>query len=94
MRKRAAYFDRLGERCRRTLMKNHYRLTGVIERENDGFVALCPELVVASQGDSIEQARANLIEAVELFREAASPAEIADRMGNEMDVTSIEVSVG
>lgn len=75
-------------------MKKHYRLTGVIERENDGFVALCPELDVASQGDSIEQARANLIEAVELFLEAASPAEIADRMGNEMYVTSIEVSVG
>ena len=28
------------------------RLTAIIQRENDGFVALCPELDVASQGDS------------------------------------------
>ena len=60
-------------------MKKQYRLTGVIERENDGFVALCPELDVASQGDSIEEARANLMEAVELFLETASPEEIAGR---------------
>ena len=36
------------------------RLTAVIEREGDGYVALCPELDIASQGDSIEQARENL----------------------------------
>jgi predicted RNase H-like HicB family nuclease len=55
------------------------RLTAIIEREDDGCVALCPELDVASQGASIEEARANLIEALTLFFETASPSEIARR---------------
>jgi len=59
------------------------QLTAVIQREADGFVALCPELDVASQGDTIEAARENLREALELFFECASPREIQDRMGNE-----------
>jgi predicted RNase H-like HicB family nuclease len=52
------------------------RLTAVIHREGEGFVALCPELDVASQGDTIEAARDNLREALELFFECASPAEV------------------
>ena len=47
------------------------QVTALIEREGSGFVALCPELDVASQGDTVEEARANLIEAVELFFETA-----------------------
>ena len=54
-----------------------YQLTAVIEREGSGYVSLCPELDIASQGDSIEQARENLQEAVELFFECASPGEIS-----------------
>lgn len=51
-------------------------LTAIIEREGDGYVSLCPELDIASQGDTIEGARANLQEAVELFFETADPSEI------------------
>ena len=43
------------------------KLTALIEREGDGYVLLCPELDVASQGKSIEEARDNLREALELF---------------------------
>ena len=70
------------------------RLTAVIEREGDGYVALCPEVHVASQGDTIEQARANLQEALELFFETASPAEVAERLHGEVYVTTLEVAVG
>jgi predicted RNase H-like HicB family nuclease len=38
-------------------MTSPQRLTAIIEREDDGFVALCPELDIASQGESIEEAR-------------------------------------
>lgn len=75
-------------------MKQVRRLTGLIEREGDGFVALCPELDIASQGDTVDEARRNLIEAVELFFEAASPGEIEQRLRDELYVTPIEVSVG
>jgi predicted RNase H-like HicB family nuclease len=70
------------------------RLTAVIHREASGFVALCPELDVASQGDSVEEARDNLREALELFFECASPAEVKDRMGEEVFVTQVEVAGG
>ncbi|MGV8108258.1 type II toxin-antitoxin system HicB family antitoxin [Methanospirillum sp.] len=43
------------------------QLTAIIERENNGYVSLCPELDIASQGDSVEEARDNLREAIELF---------------------------
>ena len=70
------------------------RLTAVIEREGDGYVALCPEVDVATQGDTIEQARANLQEALELFFEKASQAEIAERLHGEVYVTTLEVAIG
>lgn len=70
------------------------QLTAFIEREGDGYVALCPELDIASQGDSVEEARANLAEAVELFFETASADEIKDRVHAEVYVTRLEVAVG
>lgn len=69
-------------------------LTATIWREDDGFVALCSELDIASQGDSIEEARNNLKEAVELFFEAAHPNEIAERLNSEIYITPLEVTVG
>lgn len=69
-------------------------LTATIWREDDGFVSLCPELDIASQGDTIEEARANLKEAVELFFETAHPNEISERLNPEIYVTTLEVEVG
>lgn len=68
-------------------------MTAVIEREGDGFVALCPELDVASRGNTIEEARANLIEALTLFLETASHEEIDDRLRTEVYATRLEVAV-
>ena len=70
------------------------RLTAFIEREGEGFVSLCPEVDVASQGDTIEEARANLQEALELFFETASESEIKTRLHTEVLVTRLEVAVG
>ncbi|HEU4597249.1 MAG TPA: type II toxin-antitoxin system HicB family antitoxin [Pyrinomonadaceae bacterium] len=69
-------------------------LTATIWREEDGYVALCSELDIASQGDSVEEARANLREAVELFFEEAHPDEIARRLNTEIYITPLEVRVG
>ncbi len=65
------------------------QLTAVIEREGDGFVATCPELDVVSQGDSVEDARMNLLEAVEGFFEVASQSEIRQRLKKETYVMPI-----
>jgi predicted RNase H-like HicB family nuclease len=76
------------------IMKPVQRLTAIIEREDNGFVALCPELDVASEGASIEEARVNLIEALTLFFETAAPSEVARRLNVEVFVTQVEVPVG
>ena len=70
------------------------RLTAVIQREGNGFVAFCPELDIASQGDSIQSARESLREALELFFECASPGEIEERLSDDVFVTHVEVTIG
>lgn len=69
-------------------------LTAAIHREGDGYAALCPEFDIASQGATIEEAKNNLREAVELFLECASPREISDRLHEEVYLTPLEVTIG
>ncbi len=47
------------------------QLTAIINREGDGYVSFCPELDIASQGCTVEEASENLREALSLFFEAA-----------------------
>jgi predicted RNase H-like HicB family nuclease len=75
-------------------MKQFQQFTGIIEREGDGYVALCPELDIASQGTTVEEARRNLVEAIEPFFETADPSEIQRRLHSEVFVTRLEVVVG
>jgi predicted RNase H-like HicB family nuclease len=71
-----------------------HKLTAIIEREGDGYVALCPEVDIASQGSTVEEAHANLKEALELFFETASSEEIKQRLHGEVFVTQVEVAIG
>ena len=75
-------------------MQMKHQFTAVIEREDNMYVALCPELDIASQGETVEVARTNLKEAIELFFEAASQQEIRERLHDEVFVTRLEVAVG
>lgn len=68
--------------------------TAILEREGEMYVALCPELDVASQGATVEEATANLKEAVELFLECADPAELKQRQHHEVFVTRFEAAHG
>jgi predicted RNase H-like HicB family nuclease len=74
--------------------KTTRQLTAIIEREDDMYVAFCPELDIVSQGETVEMARANLIEALELFFESADPSEVTRRLHTEIFVTRVEVPVG
>ena len=75
-------------------MTQAQRFTAMIYRENAGYVALCPDLDVSSQGESVEEASANLREAVELFLENASESEVDARTHNEVYVSALEVRAG
>ena len=70
------------------------RFTAIIEREDDTHVALCPQLDIASQGETVSKARNNLCEAIELFLESASPEEIQSRLHDEIYITQMEVAAG
>jgi predicted RNase H-like HicB family nuclease len=69
------------------------KLTAIIEKEGTGYVSLCPELDIASQGDTVDGARDNLKEALELFFETASADETQQRL-HGVFVTQVEVAVG
>lgn len=75
-------------------MQETRRLTALIEREGDMYVSLCPELDIASQGETVEEAHENLKEALTLFFQSADPKEISERLHGEMFVTTVEVTVG
>jgi predicted RNase H-like HicB family nuclease len=75
-------------------MKATHHFTALIEREGSTYVALCPELDVASQGDTVEEAQRNLAEALELFFECASPAEVQERLHPEVYVTRLAITIG
>ena len=74
-------------------MKTFQNFTAIIERENDAFVALCPELDVASQGDTVEEAKNNLQEAIELLLEHASKSELDMRLKKDVFITNMQIAV-
>ena len=75
-------------------MARSEQLTAIIEREGNGYVSFCPELDIASQGSTVEEARTNLREAVELFFESADPSEVERRLHSEVYVTRLDVARG
>ncbi len=74
-------------------MKQAKQFTGIIEREEQGYFSLCPGLDIASQGETGEEARNNLIEVIEFFFETADPTEIASRLRGELFATHLEMTV-
>jgi predicted RNase H-like HicB family nuclease len=80
--------------ARKPIMATKRQLTAIIEKDKAGYTALCPELDVASQGQSVEEARENLTEAVELFLETADPREVEKRLHGDVFITRLEVMVG
>ena len=75
-------------------MERLQQFMAIIEREGKGYVALCPELDIASQGDTVEEARSNLTEALELFFETADASEVQRRLQSEVFITHLDVAVG
>ena len=70
------------------------RLTAIVQRDGDGYVALCPVIGVVGQGDGVSEARENLEEALTLFFETASAEEVERRTLSELYVTHVEVAGG
>ncbi len=67
------------------------RLSAIITKEEEWYVARCPELDVTSQGKTFEEARENLKEAVELYIESFGTDDISEIKGEPV-FTTIEVA--
>ncbi len=74
-------------------MNRKIELTAVIEMEDNIYISFCPELDIASQGEIVEEAKSNLIVALELFYETASETEISRRLRNELQISRVTVNV-
>jgi predicted RNase H-like HicB family nuclease len=74
-------------------MAHVQQVTALIERDGDGYVALCPEFDIASQGDTVEEARHNLVEALTLFFETADESELRDRLQTEIYITRLDIPI-
>jgi len=72
-------------------MNRKMELTTVIEKEEVMYNSLCPELDIASQGDTADEAKSNLIEALELFYEMASESEITKSLHNDLQISKVTV---
>jgi len=71
-----------------------YKVSIVIEKDEHGYYAYCPELEgCQTQGDTFEEVMANIKEAIELYIETMSPEEIKDSLSKEILTTSLEVMV-
>lgn len=68
------------------------KLTAVIEKEGKWYVATCPELGVASQGRTNNEAESMLLEAVELLLEEADETEIRRRLNRGIKVKRLELA--
>ena len=66
-----------------------FKFTVVILKEEDWYVAKCIENSVASQGKTVEEATANLKEAIELYYEDNAPETVAAFAF----VTTLEVAI-
>jgi len=71
-----------------------YKASVMIEKDDYGYFAYCPELEgCLSQGDSLEEVLANIREAIELYVETLSEDERKELLSKDLLTTSIEVKV-
>ncbi len=68
-----------------------WKLKCVVEKEDDWYVSYCEELGIASQGETVIEAKRNLEEAFEMFLEDASQSEIISILARLNPESSVEV---
>lgn len=72
----------------------NYRFAAVIEKDEGGYYAFCPELQGCyTSGDTFEEARANLVDAVRLHIEDRLEDGDPIRAFESISLTSVEIAV-
>lgn len=71
-----------------------YNVNVIYEKDEHGYYVFCPQLEgCQSQGDTFEEARTNIQEAVELYLETLTQAEITERLSHEVITSSLEIAI-
>lgn len=71
-----------------------YTVNVIYEKDEHGYYVFCPQLEgCQSQGDTFEEARANIQEAIELYLETLNQEEITERLSHEVISSSLEIAL-
>lgn len=71
-----------------------YQVSIIIEKDEDGYYAYCPQLEgCQSQGNTIEEAKINIQESIELYLSTLSNQERKNLLDQEIVTMSVEVNV-
>ena len=75
-------------------MENKLLLNVIVKQEDKGYSVICPELNVASQGETFEETIENIKEAVELHIESAEELGILDEVLEQLGLTKEDLNIG
>ena len=75
-------------------MSKELLLTAIVKQEDKGYSVLCPELNVASQGETFEESISNIKEATELYIESAEELGIMDEVLDQLGITKQDFQKG
>ncbi len=75
-------------------MSKELLLTVIVKEEEKGYSVLCPELNVASQGETFEESISNIKEATELYIESAKQLGILDEILDQLGITNQDFNKG
>lgn len=75
-------------------MPKQILLTAVVKQEDEGYSVICPELNVASQGETFEEAISNIKEATELYIESAEQMGIVDEVLEQLGISKEDFKKG
>lgn len=73
---------------KKNIKKQYIIVSHVIKKENDQYVATCPEFDVSSFGKTVEEANENLKEAILLYLEGIEELEIRDQIFKEKSIAT------
>ncbi len=76
------------------MVEDSYKINVVIEKDEYGYYAYCPQLEgCQTQGDTIEEIKNNITEAIELYLSTFSDEEKKERLSQEIITMTMEVKV-
>ncbi len=75
-------------------MSKQILLTVVVKEEDKGYSIVCPELNVASQGETFEEGISNIKEAIELYIESAEQLGIMDEVLEQLGISEEDFKKG